>query len=289
MTRTRVRKNSVSPYWSFSKARAFVRRIKLKSAAEFDDWCAGKLNDRKPKPETIPRNPHQVYKESWRGFPDWLGYHRIATHRREWLPFEEAREFARSLRLSSTAEWKEYSKGEFHREALLPENIPTNPNAVYRGKGWSGIADWLGYGAPRVSTGSQMLPLSGARDFARGLNLKSWGEWRSYLAGKMPSLPKRPPNVPAVPHECYRTEGWISYADFLGTDNVAWHNARWRPFQEARSFVNGLKLANIQEWRKWARSSERPKDIPSHPDKTYEEWKGFRDFLGTRKKRTFLS
>jgi len=266
-----------------------VRRIKLKSAAEFDDWCAGKLNDRKPKPETIPRNPHQVYKESWRGFPDWLGYHRIATHRREWLPFEEAREFARSLRLSSTAEWKEYSKGEFHREALLPENIPTNPNAVYRGKGWSGIADWLGYGAPRVSTGSQMLPLSGARDFARGLNLKSWGEWRSYLAGKMPSLPKRPPNVPAVPHECYRTEGWISYADFLGTDNVAWHNARWRPFQEARSFVNGLKLANIQEWRKWARSSERPKDIPSHPDKTYEEWKGFRDFLGTRKKRTFLS
>jgi hypothetical protein len=36
---------------------------------------------------------------------DWLGTGRIATHLREYLPFEEARIFARGLGLKSQSEW----------------------------------------------------------------------------------------------------------------------------------------------------------------------------------------
>jgi hypothetical protein len=124
-----------------------------------------------------------------------------------------------------------------------------------------------------------MVSLEKAKKFAQGLRLKSWSEWRRYVDGDIPGLPPKPKNIPAVPHACYRTEGWISYADFLGTSNVAWHNVKWRPFKDARTFARGLGLSNPIQWRAWIKTSAKPNDIPSNPEKVYSNWKGYRDFL----------
>jgi len=40
-------------------------------------------------------------------------------------------------------------------------------------------------------------------------------------------------------------------------------NNRWRSFEEAREYVRGLGLKNHAEWREWAKSGERPADIPA--------------------------
>lgn len=56
------------------------------------------------------------------------------------MPFEQAREFVRSIRLRSWADWAEYRKSE-----RKPRDIPTAPEVVY-GDEWISLGDWLGTG-----------------------------------------------------------------------------------------------------------------------------------------------
>ncbi len=49
---------------------------------------------------------------------------------REYLPFEEAREFVRGLDLKSQSEWRKFCKGEMPEKGSLPVDIPSKP-AVY--------------------------------------------------------------------------------------------------------------------------------------------------------------
>ena len=65
--------------------------------------------------------------------------------KKAWRPFEEAREFARSLNLKCSTEWKQYRK--FGKDGIpRPDNIPSNPEKAYKNDGWKGMIDWLGNG-----------------------------------------------------------------------------------------------------------------------------------------------
>jgi hypothetical protein len=57
----------------------------------------------------------------------------------------------------------------------------------------------------------------------------------------------------------------------------------WRPFEEAREYVQSLGLKNSHEWHAWARSSARPDDIPHKVEKIYngKGWISLGDWLGT--------
>ena len=52
-------------------------------------------------------------------------------------------------------------------------------------------------------------------------------------------------------------------------------------YEEAREYVRSLNLKNNREWREWSKSGMRPSNIPSNPDKTYQNkgWLGWDDFL----------
>ena len=91
-------------YRSFKKARAFVRGLKLKSEAEWRDYCkSGK------KPDDIPLLPAERIRRSWLGrMGDWLGTGRSPHRLRQYRSFKEARAFVRGLGLKSEAEWRDY-------------------------------------------------------------------------------------------------------------------------------------------------------------------------------------
>jgi 3-mercaptopyruvate sulfurtransferase SseA len=116
----------------FEEARAFVRKLGLKSSSEWFAYCrSGK------KPDDIPVTPHSVYADAdWASMSDWLGN---GDRRGNWRPFEEARAFVRSLGLESRADWKTYC-----RSGKKPDDIPTAPANVYTDAGWDGWGDWLG-------------------------------------------------------------------------------------------------------------------------------------------------
>ena len=62
-----------------------------------------------------------------------------------WRGFGEARAFVHSLWLLSRYDWEAFVHGELLEvKGELPRDIPAAPFYVYRDRGWSGLADWLG-------------------------------------------------------------------------------------------------------------------------------------------------
>ena len=55
----------------------------------------------------------------------------------------------------------------------------------------------------------------------------------------------------------------------------------YRSFEEARKFVQSLKLESGKHWENYCKSGKRPYDIPRHPERHYKDWKGLGDWLGT--------
>ena len=184
---------------AFKKARAWVRKLGLKSHTEWLRYCkSGK------KPIDIPSTPDAVYAhDGWAGYGDWLGTGRIADRLREYRPFNKARAFVRSLGLKSSTAWQAYcSSGK------KPADISGNPNVTYANDGWAGFGDWLGTG--RVGRG-QHRSFKKARAFVRGLGLQSAADWRDYCKSG-----KKPGDIPFAPHAVYAHDGWAGYSDWLG-------------------------------------------------------------------------
>jgi hypothetical protein len=186
---------------AFKKARAFVRRLGLKSRNEWRDYSkSGK------KPDDIPGDPGVVYAElGWSSFGDWLGTCTVAPRLRQYRSFKKARAFVCNLGLKSFAEWRAYCKS-----AKRPADIPTKPQNVYAEDGWSNLGDWLGTGTIATRF-REYRSFKKARTFARGLGLKSRSEWEAYCKSE-----KKPDDIPTYPNETYINDGWAGVGDWLG-------------------------------------------------------------------------
>ena len=107
----------ISRMLPFVEARAMVRKFKLGSQDEWEEWRRGSQ-----RPKDIPSNPSKVYKNSgFISFPDWLGY-KGRQPPGLMLPFGQARDFARKLKLRSRDAWQVFSKS-----GKRPANIPSTP------------------------------------------------------------------------------------------------------------------------------------------------------------------
>ena len=67
------------------------------------------------RPGTIPSHPDQIYAHTgWQGYGHWLGIGNEQPGKRgdtqEFLPFNEAMLYARSLKLKTQTEWREWAK-----------------------------------------------------------------------------------------------------------------------------------------------------------------------------------
>jgi hypothetical protein len=251
-------------YLPFNEAKSLVQKLGLKNYREWYEYCkSGK------KREDIPTNPMKVYRKEWKGMGDWLGTGRIANRHKEYRGFSEAREFVRQLNLKSQTEWRDYCKS-----GKKPADIPGNPARTY-GSLWKGFGDWLGTGRTR-----DFRSFEDARKFVHQLNLKSQIDWKEYCtSGDIPSdIPLHPPG----PYRKY----WKGWGDFLGTGYVAVFQREYWPFDQAREYVSKLRIKNLKEWRKYAKSKEKPKGIPASPNVVYkkywkQEGKGWGYWLGT--------
>ena len=285
----------------FEEARDFIRSLGLKSQNEWFSYSKGALNKKGERPGDIPSCPNLVYKDSgWISFGDWTGSGFIAPQYSTYLPFAEAREIVRRLGLKNQKEWIMYTRGEISGLPPKPKKIPSTPERAYKGEGWIGVGDWIG--AKTLSgrqLSAQFTSFEKAKEFALSLKLKSEKEWRSYCRGLRPDLPLRPPHVPAVPPQTYKTE-WQGWGDWLGTSNIKPGSQTYLPFLRARKFARQLKLRNTDEWNSYAQGishpdNPRPPEIPYSPGIVYKNsgWAGMGDWLGTgtidNRKKSFLT
>jgi very-short-patch-repair endonuclease len=190
-------------------------------------------------------------------------------HRKEFLPFEQARAFVQGLGLKNQKEWKAYCQS-----GQKPSTIPTNPNRTYS-QDFQGYGDWLGSGfiAPR---NREYRSFEQAQTFVQTLMIKSTAEWREYCQSG-----KKPHDIPRTPDIIYKQD-WHGWGDWLGTGTIAPFNREFLPFEEARNFVHALGLKGVGEWRAYCLLGKKPDTISTHPDRTYKsDFQGWGDWLGT--------
>jgi hypothetical protein len=268
-------------YRSFESARAYAREQHLTSAKK---WL--KFSKTSSRPRDIPANPNQVYSErGWAGWPDWLGSDKKRPRKQtEYMRFEDARKFVRALRLKSGQEWRSYCK-----LAMKPENIPGNPEKIYKEVGWLGLDDWLDSGRiPSQKIVFRKFEI--ARKYVRSLKLKNTKAWHEYCQSS-----QKPADIPANPQRTYRLKGWTGWGDWLATGNIAPVSRKFREFSGARNFVRKLNIKDNKAWREYCTSSRRPIDIPTNPNTVYANrgWLGWGDWLGTENtsnaKRKFVA
>jgi hypothetical protein len=275
-------------YRSYGEARAFVHSLKLDSFADWRRYCDGQLSHLPPKPNDIPNDPYSLYKnKGWTSFGDWLGTFTVATYDKSYMPFQEAREFVRGLKLNGQSEWKRYCTGMLGDRPPKPDDIPSNPNRVYKDDGWSGLGDWLGTGTLWVGHRSYRS-FAKARSFVHKLRLRNQGEWQKYCKGKISGLPSKPEDIPAAANSIYADKGWQSWGDWLGTGHTHPRDRRFKSFKQARAFARSQELESKTNWVAYcagqvAGRTSRPDDIPSNPDTFYKNkgWQGWGDWLGT--------
>jgi superfamily II DNA or RNA helicase len=167
-------------YRSFKDAQTFARGLGLRSGAEWNAFCRGRIQECGSLPLDIPANPRKTYaNEGWAGMGDWLDTGNVANYLKQYRSIEEARAFVQTLGLTNADEWRDYCKGKMPTKTPLPKDIPSCPHKAYRDLGWQGIRHWLGI--ENVSrTFGKYISFEEARAFTRKLNLKSVAEWRDY-------------------------------------------------------------------------------------------------------------
>jgi len=260
-------------YRDFKEARSFVHSLKLKSQKDWMIYSSTK------RPDDIPSQPAKIYaNKGYISLGDWLGTGRVSPHklRENYVTFFKARKYVRKLKFTSAKEWQEYCKS-----GKKPENIPSNPGRVYKKTGFVDLKDFIGFNYIN-NADRNFCSYKEAQKFALKLGISSEREWREYKRNN-----KLPSHIPGSPERIYKNKGWKGYSHFLtGKIQAPTQKMKFRSYTLAKKYVHSLKLNSYREWQKFASSNLRPKDIPSHPSKTYKNkgWIDVYDWLGTRKR-----
>ncbi len=176
--------------------------------------------------------------------------------------FKSAKKFVSTLNLKDITEWNEYCKS-----GNKPDDIPSDPESIYKNKGWKTMKYWL-----NIRKSESYPPFAEAvveaRKLAKIHNITGIETWRlACEGGKIVHLS-------STPYITYRKE-WKGIGYWLGNGKQQ-ENAPLRvhrSFKEAKEFVRSLGLKNMQEWNDYCKSGNKPDDIPSTPQNVYKKRK----------------
>lgn len=286
-----------SVFWEdYRVAREYVRSLGLGNRAKWESW----VNNGNLRNTRIPENPEKAYlHRGWTDWQDWLGTDEpeeivepgqspltddsqkdlwSGQKGSKWMNFHEARRIARGYGFEYREEWKLFTDGKFTAREPLPENVPEDPERIYRFVGWQGWKDWLIDPEKQV----EYSDFSRAREFVRSSRIGGKDSWRDFLHEKADVLKEYGTVLPLRPHLEYADSGWVDWEDWLGT------NTEFGDFASTRKFVRSLKLKNRKAWSDFCagRLPNRPaksKKIYTYPELAFrnEGWKGWDDWLGS--------
>ena len=267
----------------YETAREFARKLGLASAHHWSKYVYSQKRGKRyksvdgtllpPKPSWVPGLPESVYTTiggwvSWKDFLGEVDYQKV-------MPFEEAREFVRSLHLCSFKEYRAYylhSKkiGVFRNQfdevcELPPNNLPSVPHNVYPKYGtWTNYADFLGKADNKI----KYMSYDEAKEYIVPLELSNATEWQLYIdmtakygtyvnshGMELPAPPATLHTYPAFFYRC-RSE-WRGWNDFLRGDSsliskrpstrALIKRVLWT-YEEARTYVRLLRLNSVREY-----------------------------------------
>ena len=195
--------DQLKQFKSFEAARETIRNLNLKNIG---DW--NKFKNTNKFPLDIPKSPDSSYKnKGWLGWGDFLGTGTIASFNNIYKDFESARDFVRTLNLTSKNQWNDFSKS-----IIFPKDIPKAPDNSYKKKGWISWGDWLGTGI--VAPQNRVFKnFDESKKIVEKLKLKNQKEWFLYCKSG-----NKPNDIPSNPQTKFKDSGWQGWSDFLGKE-----------------------------------------------------------------------
>jgi len=227
-----------SKYPTYAEASVAARKLGFKTVSEYK---AGYKQD--PR---LPCSPDSYY-DDFEGFRAFLG-----TEKADIYPtYAEACEAARKLGFKTSAEYKSNYKQD--------PRLPYSPERCY--DNFEGFRGFLG--TTKVVKYPTYVEASAA---ARKLSLKTMSE---YKVGY-----KQDPRLPYQPNKCY--DDFKGFPAFLGTEK----EGNYPTYAKARAAARKLGFKTCTEYKSNYKQDPR---LPCSPDSYYDDFEGFRAFLGTEK------
>ena len=251
--------NSSREYLPFDKA------YKLVSKLNFKNYEAYRKYVRDNNLDDLPIDLYKAYKDSpkWKGVKSFLGKD-VAI-----LPFEEAKKYARALKLDNEKEWRVW-----HIENR-PKNIPYNVQKHYKNDGWVGFCDFLGNG--RVAThNKKLLNFEQAKQKIHKLGLRSEKEWLEWYRVNQPT------DLPSYLYYYNKDKNWKGMGDMLGHSRVSNAAKEFLSYDECSKIATDNGVTSRSEWQTWWRAN-KPGNIPARPDRSYKNrgWVSWGEFTNT--------
>lgn len=243
----------------YEECKKIVLEANIKSRQEYL-----KSRDKGVIPVNTPSHPAVTYKHKWISWDNFLG---IQIIKRSLLSFEEARNLVHKLKINTRAEfWKALQDGN------LPRTIPSQPEIKYKSQ-WKGWKDFL-----NSKPVSKFLSYDEAKCFIEKFHFKNKSDYAKWVKlSKVRFLPANPPKSYGI--------DWKGWSDFMSRKSK-----EFLSFEDAKAFVQSLKLRNREDFWYRCKSSLMPLKIPKAPEYYYrKEWSGWGDFLSCREKVPFLS
>lgn len=178
------------------------------------------------------------------------------------LPMEQAAAMIVSMGITTFSQFKKMvSDGE------RPDVIPANPHGFYENyPGWDAFIE-LG-----VKASKKLKPYSPISYDDLKLHVRRKGLTTRMAFNNAVKENQLPPGTPTRPDLYYpEFEGW---KEFLAP------RTNFAPFIAAREFARTLGLKSSYQWRQYCRDGNKPSYIPVLPDRDYEEFTTWADFLG---------
>ena len=199
----------------------------------------------------------------------------MKTTKRNFMSFKKAKKFVLKLNLKNQKDWMKYSKS-----GKKPDNLPGNPERIYKGKGWKNLGHFLG--TKTIATKERKYKsYEEAKKYIKKFKFRSGNEFIKFAKSK-----KCPSNIPIMVRGVYKNKGWVSMGDFLGTGRIADRFKTFISYNKAKKVIKKFKLNSGAEYFKFCKENKEiieKANIPFSPSGHYKKkgWKGWGDFLGT--------
>jgi len=261
-------------YWTFKKARDYVRKLNLQNKKQWILYIHNQLNRLETKPSNLPFSPQGIYKEEWKGFGDWLGTGRLANKYFE-ADFKESQLWCHKI-------YKKYKKeiqAGKHKHNISnfinilkkyninkPSNVTIYPADYFKDHpNYFGEGYFFGW-SQRKLISNKKWSFEKSRRFVRKLNLKNRDQWRLYCKNKLKGFKEKPYELPYAPENSYKEE-WKGLGDWLGTGRLANQNQEF----------------DFNKSQLWCRKIYKKYKKEIHEGKSNDKRKNFRDILNKYK------
>jgi hypothetical protein len=160
------------------------------------------------------------------------------------------------------------------KEIKFPYNFPISPEVVYREywDGWDSLFEKRGKND--IMTYEEALAVM--KEVAVKYNIQSLPRYNAWRDGEivLKGLPKFPERLAQSPQISYKGKGWVDY------DTYFFRKVKtpYCSFEDAKKWVQEKGITKREDFYK----TPKPDHIISIPEKHYNEWKGWEDFLGKK-------